>query len=121
MRFLGNLLWIVLCGFWLFLGWAVTGLLWCITIVGIPVGVQCFKFAGLMLAPFGKTVIPGVGAGSILLNILWLVFGGVELAVTSAVIGLILCVTIVGIPFGTQCFKFASLALLPFGAHVASA
>lgn len=118
MSCLGNLLWIVLCGLILFIVWAVTGLLWCITIVGIPVGVQCFKMAGLMLAPFGRQVVYGGGAVSVVLNILWLIFGGIEIALVSAVIGLVLCITIIGIPFGTQCFKFAKLALSPFGATV---
>ena len=118
MRFIGNILWIILCGFWLFLGWALTGLLWCVTIVGIPVGLQCFKMAGLMLAPFGKRVVYGGGAFSLLVNILWLIFGGIELAVTTAIVGLVLCITIIGIPFGKQCFKFAKLALMPFGASV---
>lgn len=121
MRFLGNLVWIVLCGFWLALFWAVVGLLWCVTVVGIPVGTQCFKLAGLVLAPFGRQVLPGTGAGSLLLNLLWLVFGGLELAASAAAAGVALCVTIVGIPFGLQCFKFAALALLPFGARVCPA
>ena len=121
MRFLGNILWIILCGFWMALGWALCGLLWCITIVGIPVGVQCFKAAGLVLAPFGKRVVFGGGAVSLLVNILWLIFGGVELALSTAVAGLVLCMTIVGIPFGLQCFKFAKLALMPFGARIESA
>lgn len=118
MSCLGNLLWIVLCGLLLFICWGVVGLLWCISIVGIPVGVQCFKMAGLMLAPFGRQVVYGGGAVSVLLNILWLVFGGLEIALVSAAIGLVLCVTIIGIPFGRQCFKFAKLALSPFGARV---
>lgn len=121
MRLIGNILWIILCGFWLFLGWALTGLLWCVTIVGIPVGLQCFKMAGLMLAPFGKHVVYGGGAFSLLVNILWLIFGGIKLAVTTAIVGLVLCITIIGIPFGKQCFKFAKLALMPFGASVVSA
>ncbi|MEG2634092.1 MAG: YccF domain-containing protein, partial [Oscillospiraceae bacterium] len=104
MKFIGNILWFVLCGLILFLGWSIVGLLWCVTIVGIPIGIQCFKFAGLMFAPFGKEIIYGTHATSVLLNILWIVFGGIELAVTSVIIGLVLCVTIVGIPFGLQCF-----------------
>ncbi len=118
MRFIGNVLWIVLCGFWLGLGWAIVGLLWCATIVGIPVGLQCFKFASLMFAPFGRQVFIGTRPSSILLNIFWLIFGGTELAAVSAAIGLALCATIIGIPFGLQCFKFAALALFPFGSKV---
>lgn len=118
MSVIGNLLWIVLVGFWLALGWALTGLLWCLTIVGIPVGTQCFKFAGLVLAPFGRDVQFRGGAGSVLLNVLWLIFGGLELALFSAACGAVLCLTIIGIPFGIQCFKLAQLALMPFGSNV---
>lgn len=118
MSCLGNVIWVVLGGFALSVSWFVTGLLWCITIVGIPVGVQCFKFAALALFPFGKEIQYGGGAGSILLNILWLIFGGVILAIESAAIGLVYCITIVGIPFGLQYFKLAKLALSPFGSSV---
>ena len=118
MRLIGNLLWFVLCGLILAVLWFLAGLLWCLTIVGIPVGLQCFKFASLSLWPFGREVVFGTGTFSFLVNILWLVFGGLEIALTALVIGLILCVTVVGIPFGLQCFKIAKLALLPFGASI---
>lgn len=119
MRFIGNLLWLLLGGLPLALGWFVAGLLWCVTIIGVPIGTQCFKFAGLALWPFGKEVdFGGVGAASILLNILWLVFGGLEIAVGAAVAGLLFCVTVIGIPFGLQSFKLAKLALMPFGAKI---
>ena len=118
MSAIGNIIWVIFAGLWLAIGWAITGLLWCATIIAIPVGLQCFKFAGLALAPFGRDVSFGGGAGSLLLNILWLIFGGLELALASAVCGLVLCVTIVGIPFGLQCFKLAQLALMPFGSEV---
>jgi uncharacterized membrane protein YccF (DUF307 family) len=121
MRFIGNLLWLLFGGFPLALGWLVAGLLWCITIVGIPVGVQCFKFCSLALWPFGKEIdFSGVGAISVLINIVWLLFGGIEIAAASAIVGLLFCVTVVGIPFGLQSFKLAKLALLPFGAKVRS-
>jgi len=118
MSFLGNILWFLLGGFWLGLGWIIAGCLWCISLVGIPIGVQCFKFAGLAFFPFGKEVIYGGGAISIIFNILWLLVSGIPLAIEAAIIGCIFCVTIVGIPFGVQCFKIAKLALLPFGARV---
>lgn len=98
--------------------WLLVGILWCITIVGIPVGLQCFKFFSLVLFPFGKQVVYKGGVGSCLLNILWLIFGGLELALSYVIIGLILTVLIVTIPFALQCFKFARLALMPFGAEV---
>lgn len=118
MSCIGNLLWLAFAGIWLGLGWAITGVLWCCTIVGIPVGVQCFKFALLALAPFGRDVRFRGGAGSVLLNVCWLVFGGLALALASAVCGVVLCCTIIGIPFGMQCFKLAQLALMPFGSDV---
>ena len=94
-------------------------MLCCITIIGIPLGIQCFKFASLMLAPFGRDLdYSRSGVGSLLINILWIMFLGWELAITAVVIGLVYCVTIVGIPFGIQAFKFAKLALMPFGARI---
>ena len=89
-----------------------------VTIVGIPVGTQCFKMAGLAFFPFGKEVEYGGGAGSAILNVLWFVFGGVFLALEALLNGVLLCITVIGIPFGLQCFKQAKLALLPFGAVV---
>lgn len=115
---IGNVIWFLCGGIWQGLSWTLAGVLWCITIVGIPIGTQCFKFAGLSFFPFGKQVCYGGGAASLLLNILWLVFSGIPLAVCAALNGLLLCITIIGIPFGKQCFKLAKLALMPFGASV---
>jgi len=86
--------------------------------VGIPWGRQCFKFASLSLAPFGKEVIPGGGFPSLLANIVWLLLSGIPMAMNHILAGLLLCMTIVGIPFGMQHFKLARLALFPFGARV---
>lgn len=118
MRFIGNILWFIFGGFWMGLGWLAAGCLWCITVIGIPIGVQCFKFAGLAFFPFGKEVSYGGGIGSFLCNILWLLFSGIPLAVEAVVLGCGFCITIIGIPFGLQCFKLAKLALMPFGARV---
>lgn len=115
---LGNVLWFIFGGFLSGLSWGLAGCLWCITIVGIPVGLQCFKFAGLAFFPFGKEVEYGGGVGSLVLNILWLIFSGLPLAIESALLGALLCITVVGIPFGLQHFKIAKLALMPFGATV---
>ncbi len=115
---LGNVLWFILGGCIGGLGWILAGCLWCVTIIGIPVGLQCFKLAGLSFFPFGKEVIYGGGAGSLLLNILWLIFSGLPLALHYAIWGILLCVTLIGIPFGKQHFKLAKLALMPFGAEV---
>lgn len=115
---LGNILWFIFGGFISGISWGIAGVLWCITIVGIPVGMQCFKFAGLSFFPFGREVTYGGGVGSFLLNIIWLIVSGIPLALESAVIGVVLCVTIVGIPFGLQQFKLAKLALMPFGSTI---
>ena len=112
---LGNVLWFVFGGCLSGLGWCLSGVLWCITIVGIPVGMQCFKFAKLAFFPFGKEVVYGGGAGSMILNVIWLLVSGIWLALGSLVTGCVLCITIVGIPFGLQHFKLAKLALMPFG------
>ena len=118
MSILGNIVWFIFGGVLAGIGWYLVGLLWCCTIVGIPVGMQCFKFGTLSFFPFGKEIQYGGGAGSFLLNILWLVFGGVELALNHVIFGLILCCTINGIPLGMQHFKLAKLAILPFGAEI---
>ena len=117
-NFLCNVIWFIFAGIWLTLAWALMGVLWCVTIVGIPIGVQCFKVARLALAPFGTEVEYGGHFGSLLLNVLWIVFGGLELCIVALVAGAVCCITIVGIPAGIQSFKFAELALMPFGSSV---
>lgn len=118
MRFLGNIAWFLLGGEISAILWALVGTLWCITVVGIPVGLQCFKFALLSMAPFGKDVVYTEKTLPMVVNILWIVLGGAELALFFIVIGCIFCITIVGIPFGKQYFKFAKLALAPLGASI---
>ena len=118
MNFIGNLIWIICGGLFSAIGWWLAGILWCITIVGIPVGLQCFKMSSLSLNPFGKEVIDEGGAVSCLLNIIWFFVSGLELAIGNLVSGCVLCVTIIGIPFGMQFFKIARLALFPFGATI---
>lgn len=115
---LGNLIWFLCGGLLQGLSWTLAGLLWCITIIGIPIGRQCFKFASVAFFPFGKEVQYGGGTISLLANIVWLIVSGIPLAVGAAVNGLLLCITIIGIPFGLQCFKIAKLALMPFGATI---
>lgn len=115
---LGNALWFIFGGFFSGLGWGLAGCLWSLTIVGLPVGIQCFKFAGLCFFPFGREVRYGGGTVSLLLNIVWIIVSGLPLAAGSAAMGCVLCATIVGIPFGLQHFKLAKLALMPFGAEV---
>jgi uncharacterized membrane protein YccF (DUF307 family) len=118
MSLLGNVLWFVLGGIIMGLLWLIAGVIWCVTIIGVPWGVQCFKFAALTFFPFGKTIEYGGGAGSLLLNIVWLLISGLPMSAANAIIGCLFCMTIVGIPFGKQYFKIAKLALLPFGASV---
>lgn len=118
MNLIGNILWFICGGLISGLSWLVAGILWCITIIGIPIGIQCFKFAGLSFWPFGKQVVYGGGAMSTIANLFWLIISGIPLALENLLLGLICCVTIIGIPFGKQFFKIAKLALTPFGASV---
>jgi len=116
MKTLGNILWVIFGGLILATLWIVFGILCCITIIGIPFGVQCFKLAGLSFWPMGKEIsYHQAGFGSVLGNILWIVVFGWELALTHLIIGAIFCITIIGIPFGLQCFKLAQVSLFPFG------
>ncbi len=119
MSCLGNLIWFICGGFINSLMWCFFGILWCITIIGIPVGVQCFKLARLQFAPFGKEVITvNSSTGTFLLNILWLIFGGLELALANLVSAFFLTMTIIGIPFALQALKLAKLSLMPFGKDI---
>ena len=118
MRFIGNVLWFVFGGFASAIGWLLAGCLWCVTVIGIPIGLQCFKFAKLVLWPFGKEIVYGGGAVSLLANIIWIIVSGLPMAIVNAVFGCLWCITIIGIPFGKQFFKIARLAMMPFGATV---
>ena len=118
MRVLGNILWIILGGLAIAIGWAVVELILCISIIGIPLGIQAFKMAGLTLTPSGTTVQYGGGVGSALANILWAVLVGWWMALGYLGAGVLNCITIIGIPFGLQSFKMAKLALWPFGAEI---
>lgn len=119
MNFIGNIIWLVFGGVVAAFLWLLAGLALCLTIVGIPFGIQCFKIAQFVLWPFGRQIeVGGFGVGGLLLNIIWIIFLGWELAVTHLTIGILFCITIVGIPFGIQHFKFAQLGLIPFGAKI---
>jgi uncharacterized membrane protein YccF (DUF307 family) len=118
MKTIGNVLWLVLAGFWLALGYGLAGILNCITIIGIPFGIQSFKLAGYALWPFGRVVIQRPDASpafGCLGNTIWLILGGIALAIVQVLAGILLCVTIIGIPFGIVSFRMAGLALMPFG------
>jgi uncharacterized membrane protein YccF (DUF307 family) len=120
MRTIGNILWLILNGFWMAIAWALIGVLLSITIVLLPFGRQCFKLANFALWPFGRTVVPSptAVAGGLIGNILWFI-PGLFLAIGYAVSGVALCLTIIGIPFGIQSLKFVPLALFPFGKEIA--
>ena len=121
MNFLGNILWFVLGGFIISLYYFFVGLLFCLTIVGIPFGLQLIKLAGFALWPFGHDVQSGPNDGgclSILMNVIWILVGGIEIAMLHLTFGAVLCITIIGIPFGLQHFKMALLALVPVGKKI---
>lgn len=121
MRTIGNIIWILCGGIITAIGWALAGIVFYITIIGIPLGRQAFKMAALTLAPFGKTIVYGGGAPSLLANIVWVILIGFVEAMYYAIAGAVFCITVVGIPFGLQLFKMAKLSLMPFGAQVIDA
>ena len=118
MSILGNIIWFVFGGVLIFLEYLVSGLLLCVTIVGIPFGVQCIKLSVLGLTPFGKTVADGpasTGCLSVVRNGAWVTYGIGSESNNILIFGLLFGITIVGIPFAKQHFKLAALALTPFG------
>lgn len=121
MNFLGNILWFVLGGFLVSLYYFIVGVLFCITIIGIPFGLQLIKLAGFALWPFGHDIQSDTNDGgclSIVMNVIWILVGGVDIAMIHLTFGAFLCITIIGIPFGLQHFKMALLALIPFGKKI---
>ncbi len=118
MRILGNIIWLVFGGFITAVEYFVSSLLLMVTIVGIPFGIQTLKLAGLAIWPFGRECVPAERANGclyVLMNLIWLFIGGIWIALSHLVFGIILCITIIGIPFGNQHFKLAAVALTPFG------
>ncbi|NLO98946.1 MAG: YccF domain-containing protein [Clostridiaceae bacterium] len=119
MYLLGNLIWILFGGLIAAILWFVAGVICCITFIGIPFGIQCFKISGFVLYPFGRDIeIKGFGIGSLIGNVIWIIALGWELCIYHIVIGLLMCITIIGIPFGKQHFKLAKLSLVPFGSKI---
>ena len=120
MRAVLNVLWLILAGLWMALAYLVAGVLMCITIIGIPFGVQAFKLAGYALWPFGRTLVPTQRHGglSVIGNILWFILAGWWLALGHLFTGILLCLTIIGIPLGVASFKMAGAALVPFGKEI---
>jgi uncharacterized membrane protein YccF (DUF307 family) len=123
MNFLGNLIWLIFGGIVIAIEYLIGSLILILTIVGIPFGLQTLKMASLSLWPFGRdTVVHSRASGClyIIMNIIWLITGGIWIAITHAIFGVILCVTIIGIPFGLQHFKLTAIALSPFGRDIVS-
>lgn len=121
MNVIGNLIWLVFGGFWAALGYLFGGLVLCITVVGIPFGLQCFKLAGLVLWPFGKKVVnTGSSSGclGLLCNIIWLLCGGLYTAVVHLVFAFLLAITVIGIPFALQHLKLVEISMMPFGKEI---
>ena len=117
MRTLLNIIWLVLCGWWMALAYVIAGIVMFVLIITIPFALQAFKLAGFMLWPFGRTVVrrPDAGAASVVGNILWVVLVGWELALGHLVSAVLLAITIIGIPLALANLKLVPISLLPFG------
>ncbi|WP_289007970.1 YccF domain-containing protein [uncultured Thermomonospora sp.] len=120
MRTILNVLWLVLSGIWLALGYAVAGIVCCLLIITIPFGIASFRIAGYALWPFGRRIErkPGAGVPSLIGNIIWIILVGWELALAHLVTGALLCLTIIGIPFGIANFKMIPISLVPLGHRI---
>ena len=120
MKTLLNLLWLVLSGFWMAIAYVAFGVLACVLIVTIPFGIASFRIAGYALWPFGRTVVrrEDAGVASAVGNLIWLVFAGIWLALGHIVTGILLCITIIGIPLGVANFKMVPISLTPLGRQI---
>lgn len=120
MRTVLNVLWLVLSGFWLFIGYVLAGVVMCIFIITIPFGIASFRLAAYVLWPFGRTVVrrQTAGAASTIGNVLWFVLVGLWMAIAHLVLGFLLCLTVIGIPLGVGNFKLAAVAIAPLGKDI---
>ncbi|MEV6645345.1 YccF domain-containing protein [Amycolatopsis sp. NPDC051371] len=120
MRTLLNIIWFVLCGFWMALGYLLAGVICCVLIVTIPFGLASFRIARYALWPFGRTVVErhDAGAASFLGNVIWFIFAGLWLAIGHVFTGVALCITIIGIPLGVANFKMIPVSLMPLGKEI---
>lgn len=121
MNLLLNVIWLIFGGFIVVIGYLLGSIVLCITIIGIPFGVQCFKLAGLAIAPFGREIRekePPSGCLAIVMNIIWIILPGLELAIFHLIMALLFAVTIIGLPIAAQHLKMTRLALIPFGFEV---
>ncbi|MFC0600590.1 YccF domain-containing protein [Streptomyces palmae] len=120
MRTILNVVWLLLCGLWMAIAYVVAGILLCVTIIGIPFGIASFRIAGFALWPFGRAAVPrrDAGAPSCVGNVLWLLLAGWWLALGHVVTGVMLCLTIIGIPLGLANFKLIPISLTPLGHEI---
>lgn len=121
MKFLGNIIWLICGGLLVSIGYVLSSIIMMITIIGIPFGLQTLKLAIVALWPFGTKITneeSSSGCLSLFMNVLWILVGGFSICLTHIGFGLLLCITIIGIPFGKQHFKMAVLALTPFGKRI---
>ena len=121
MNLLLNIIWLIFGGFIVVIAYLLGGILLCLTIIGIPFGVASFKLAGLALAPFGREIRekePPGGAVAVIMNVIWIILPGLELAIFHLLMALVLAITIIGLPLAAQHLKMVRLALLPFGFEV---
>lgn len=120
MRTLLNVVWLVLSGFWLALGYVIAGIICFVLIVTIPFGIASFRIAGYALWPFGRTTVEraDAGTGSVIGNVIWILVAGWWLALSHIVTGVLLCLTIIGIPFGIANFKLIPISLVPLGREI---
>lgn len=122
MRTVLNLLWFVLSGLWLAIGYVLAGLVLCLLIITIPFGLACFRLAAFVVWPFGRAVVrnPAAGAPSTLTNVIWFILAGLWMALAHLMLGVLLCLTIIGIPLGLGNFKLAAVAIAPLGKEIVS-
>lgn len=122
MKVILNIIWLVLCGFWMAIGYAVAGVVCCILIITIPFGIASFRIANFALWPFGRTLVrrPTAGAMSVVGNVIWFLVAGIWLAIGHLTAGIAMCLTIIGIPLGIASFKMIPVSLLPLGREIVS-
>ena len=123
MRFILNIIWLVLCGIWMSIAYAVAGIICFLLfflVVTIPFGIAAFRIANYVLWPFGRTITrrPRAGVGSLIGNVIWIILFGWELALGHLITGILLCITIIGIPLGLGNFKIIPISLVPLGAEI---
>ncbi len=120
MRVILNVIWLVLAGFWMAIAYVLVGIVACILIITIPFGIASFRIANYVLWPFGRTTVPreDAGVGSLIGNIVWIILFGWELALGHLIAGVVLCITIIGIPLGLASFKLIPISLFPLGVRI---